>query len=113
MERARYGCRGGGSLAARLSDEPTLTIQIEYAQGVTVRKPEFGSALGEFIIRDFREPMPRVEGDREILQQIYTLEPTRTGKIMIDPIAVHFTDNRPERYGQGTHACKASRSSSR
>ncbi len=84
----------------RLSDEPTLTIQIAYAQGVTVRKPEFGSALGDFIIRDFRQPMPRVEGDREILQQVYTLEPTRTGKITIDPIAVHFTDNRPEGTGK-------------
>ena len=31
-------------------------------QGITVRKPEFGSALGDFIIRDFREPLPRVEG---------------------------------------------------
>jgi hypothetical protein len=80
----------------RLSDEPKLTIQIDYAQGVVVRKPEFGSALGDFIIRDFREPMPRVQGDRQVLQQIFTLEPTRTGKITIDPITVHFTDNRPD-----------------
>jgi len=85
---------------ARLSDEPKLTIQIDYAQGVTVRKPEFGSALGDFTLRDFREPLPRVEGDRQILQQIYTLEPTRTGKIAVDPITVHFTDNRPDGNGK-------------
>ena len=79
---------------ARLSDEPTLTLEIEYPQGITIHKPEFGSALGEFIIRDFREPLPRVKEDRQILQQIYTIEPTRAGKIVIDPIALRFTDNR-------------------
>ena len=86
--------------AARLSDEPKLTLEIEYPQGVKVRKPEFGSALGDFVIRDFREPLPRVQGDRQILQQIYTLEPTRAGKIVIDPIAVNFTDNRPNGTGK-------------
>ena len=85
---------------ARLSDEPTLTVEIDHAQGVGVRKPEFGEALGEFILRDFREPMPRVKDDREILQQIYTIEPTRAGKIVIDPIAVRFVDNRPEGGGK-------------
>ena len=80
---------------ARLSNEPTLTLEIAYAQGITVRKPEFGSALGDFIIRDFQEPLSRVEGDRQILQQIYTLEPTRAGKFVIDPISVTFIDNRP------------------
>jgi hypothetical protein len=79
----------------RLSDEPKLTLQIDYARGVTVRNPEFGSALGEFVIRDFRESLPRVEGDRQILQRVYTLEPTRVGKVTIDPITVHFTDGGP------------------
>ena len=79
---------------ARLSDEPTLTLEIAYARGITVRKPEFGSALGDFVIRDFREPLPRIEGDRQILRQIYTLEPTRAGKFVIDPISIAFTDNQ-------------------
>ena len=80
---------------ARLSDEPRLTLEIASAQGITVHKPEFGSALGEFIIRDFREPLPRVDGDRQVLQQIYTLEPTRAGKFVIDPISISFLDNQP------------------
>jgi hypothetical protein len=79
---------------ARLSDEPTLTLEIAYPQGITVHKPEFGSALGEFVIRDFREPLPRVDGDRQILQQFYTLEPTRAGKFVIDPISITFNDNQ-------------------
>jgi hypothetical protein len=85
---------------ARLSDEPTLTLEIEYAAGIVVRKPEFGSSLGEFILRDFREPLPRVKDDRQILQQIYSIEPTRAGKIVIDPISITFTDRRPDGDGQ-------------
>jgi hypothetical protein len=85
---------------ARLSDEPVLTLTIDYRQGVTVRKPPFGEALGDFIIRDFREPLPRIQGDREILEQVYTLEPTRTGKLPIDPIRVTFTDTRPDGDGE-------------
>ena len=79
---------------ARLSDEPTLTLEIAYPEGVTIRKPEFGTALGEFILRDFREPLPCVEDDRQVLRQIYTLKPTRAGKFVIDPIAVTFSDHR-------------------
>jgi len=85
---------------ARLSDEPTLTLVIDYARGVTVRKPPFGESLGEFVIRDFREPLPRMEADREILEQIYTLEPTRTGELAIYPISVTFTDTRPDGDGK-------------
>ena len=80
---------------ARLSDEPTLTLSIDSQQGVKVRKPPFGESLGDFLVRDFREPMPRVQGDREIVQQVYKLEPTRTGKLSIWPISVTFTDDRP------------------
>ena len=81
---------------ARLSDEPILTLTIEYAKGVTVQKPPFGEAMGDFLIRDFREPLPKVKRDREILQQIYTLEPTRSGELSIWPISVTFTDTRPD-----------------
>jgi hypothetical protein len=86
--------------AARLSDEPTLTLSIDYLRGVEVRKPPFGEAIGEFLIRDFHEPLPKPSGDREILKQVYTLEPTTTGKLVIAPISVTFTDVRPDGDGK-------------
>jgi hypothetical protein len=85
---------------ARLSDEPKLTLTIRHQSGVTVRKPPFGEALGDFTIRNFHEPLPRVEGDREVLQQVYTLEPTRTGSLSISPISVTFLDQRPGHDGK-------------
>lgn len=85
---------------ARLSDEPTLCLTIDYQRGVTVEKPPFGDTVSGFVVRDFHEPLPESKGDREIVRQIYTLEPTRTGKLPIDPITVSFTDTRPDGDGQ-------------
>ena len=102
--RARPGEGDGRSQPAKaqLSDEPVLTLTIDYEEGVTVQKPPFGGSLGGFIIRDFREPPPKINDGREVIQQIYTLEPTETGKLLIDPISVTFTDNRPNGDGR-TH----------
>jgi hypothetical protein len=83
----------------RLSDEPILTVTIDYEQGVKVRKPAFGESIGDFLIRDFHTPPLRIEGNREIIEQTYTLEPTRTGKIFVLPIGITFTDARP--HGDG------------
>lgn len=87
---------------ARLSDEPKLTLLIEHQQGVTVEKLPFGEAIGDFVIRDFHEPIPETKGDRQILRQVYTLEPTRSGTLRIDPVRVTFTDSRSDGDGK-TH----------
>jgi hypothetical protein len=85
---------------ARLSDEPTLTLTLDSEQGVEVEKPPFGEAVGDFQIRDFREPLPESKAGRNVLRQIYVLEPARTGQLQIDPITVAFSDNRPQGDGQ-------------
>ncbi|MGD0383845.1 MAG: hypothetical protein ABSA77_10005 [Thermoguttaceae bacterium] len=80
---------------ARLSDEPVLTLTIEYEQGVQIEKPPFGASMGSFLVRDFHEPLTKTRNGREIIQQVYTLEPMQTGRLLIDPISVTFTDLRP------------------
>ena len=80
---------------ARLSDEPVLMLTIEYETGVRIEKPPFGASLGSFVVRDFHEPLVKTRDGREIMQQIYTLEPIRTGRLLIDPISVTFIDLRP------------------
>ena len=86
--------------AARLSDEPTLTLTYEYERGVVVTKPPFGESLGEFAILGFREPASTLQGDRQVEQQVYRLEPTTTGDLTIAPIAITFRDQRPAGDGQ-------------
>ena len=80
----------------RLSDEPKLTLTIIAEDGVEVDAPPFGESLGEFVIRDFHEPIPKRADGYRILQQIYTLEPTRAGPISVAPISVRFVDDRPD-----------------
>lgn len=80
----------------QLSDEPQLTLTITAADGVEVKSPPFGESLGEFLIRDFYEPIPSISDGRQIIQQIYTLEPMHAGTITIDPIVITFVDKRPE-----------------
>ncbi len=84
----------------RLSDEPTLTITVNAADGVKVTKPPFGKFLGGFLIRDFQEPLPEIRGGRQIIRQVYRLEPTTVGKQFISPIPMTFEDLRPEGDGQ-------------
>lgn len=84
----------------RLSDEPILTLTLDYESGVQIVKPPFGEAVGDFEIRDFRESLPETKADRVIVRQSYTLEPKRTGQLQIDSITVTFTDNRPRGDGK-------------
>ena len=79
---------------ARLSDQITLTLRIEAAAGVQVRKPNLKGSIGDFVIRDFRQPLPRVDEDREIFERVYALEPTKTGTLSIPPLRIAFTDPR-------------------
>jgi hypothetical protein len=84
----------------RLSDEPTLTVTMEYEPGITVEKPPFGESIGDFLILDFREPLPQVVDKNEVVKQVYTLEPTTTGELTVWPVTVNYTDNRPGAKGQ-------------
>ena len=85
---------------ARLSDEPTLTLTFDAEDGVVVEKPPFGEAMGDFLIRDFHEPLQRSADGRQITQQVYTLEPAATGTLQVDPIVVGFVDNRSQGEGK-------------
>jgi len=78
-----------------LSDVPTMTLSIDYRQGVTIEQPEFAEAIGDFRIVDVRLLEPQIRDDREIVEQVFTLEPVRTGQLPIWPISVNFTDNSP------------------
>ena len=84
----------------RLSDEPLLTLTVRSQSGIRVEKPPFGEAMGDFLIRDFHEPVPDVDGDVNIVRQIYTLEPIRAGTLTIAPILLRFHDERPQGDGR-------------
>lgn len=77
--------------APRLSDQPQLVLRAETKRGVRVELPPFGSSIGDFSILDFHEPLPVARDDKMIFEQVYTLEPTRVGELIIDPLFVSFS----------------------
>lgn len=79
---------------ARLSDELVMTVAIDAAEGVEIEKPIFGEEIGEFTVRDFREPLPKMADGRVITTRTFTLEPRTTGTLTLDPIRVTFKDKR-------------------
>lgn len=79
---------------ARLSDDLTLTVTIDSAGGVAIRKCDFASPPDDFLVRASRDAPPRTEGGREVVERIYTLEPLRAGRLAISPVGVTFVDAR-------------------
>lgn len=76
----------------RLSDEPTLTITINAAEGIEVTPPPFGESIGGFLVRDFHEPLPELRDGRQIRKQVYRLEPLASGEQVVRPIPLMFRD---------------------
>ena len=69
----------------RLSDEITLTLIIDHDAGIRVRRPNMEDALAAFVLRDFRERLPRGNGPRQVLRQTFMIEPRTAGSFEIAP----------------------------
>jgi hypothetical protein len=83
-------------LAPRLSDTLSLEITIKAAKDVEVHPPVFGQGVGDFLVRDYAEKNPSVEGDSTIRHIRYTLEPAHGGKHLIRSVSAEFIDRRPD-----------------
>jgi len=78
----------------RLSDTLDLEITLESLPDVDVKPPEFGQAVGDFVVRDYVEKNPKQEAGKSVRQLRYKLEPTLAGIHLIRSIAVEFVDKR-------------------
>ncbi len=78
----------------RLSDLPTLTLDVLADPAVEVGETPFGDRIPGFLVRDFRRELPREEGDRVLRRTVYTLEPVESGTFVLDPIKISFRDTR-------------------
>ena len=89
----------------RLSDLVSMEIEVQSAQGVEIKPPGFGQAVGDFLIRDYsggqgstsNESRAKLPGATDSIQTRrfrYQLEPTQAGKHLIRAIAVEFIDKR-------------------
>jgi hypothetical protein len=75
---------------ARLSDEIRLTIELSYDPAVQMELPTFGEGVGDFLIREMRQPLIETRAGREVRRQELLLEPMETGRLRIDPVTVVY-----------------------
>jgi hypothetical protein len=73
-----------------LSDEIRLTVIIRAEDGVTVERPSIRPSVAEFVVRDFKDELPAVEGGVEVRRSRYVLEALRSGAHLIRPVTVKF-----------------------
>lgn len=91
----------------RLSDLVELDIVVGAEAEVVIRSPDFGGAVGDFLVRDYVERSPKKSSEpdkpnRRVFH--YQLEPVHTGVHLIRSVAIEFIDNREnsEQKGQST-----------
>lgn len=77
-----------------LSELVDLVLEVDHEPGVEIVMPPLGDEFGEFVVRDFQQPLPAAQGGREVLVHRYRLEPKQTGRWQIPPLAIRFTDQR-------------------
>jgi hypothetical protein len=87
-----------------LVDLVTLTLLVQYDEGVQVRPPPFGEAFDErFLVRDYRVGDPElVEEGRWRRSYSYVLEPVWSGENQVPPVELTFDDQRPAATGSET-----------
>ncbi len=91
----------------KLSDTVQLEVEVAFEKGVEVKPPAFGQAVGDFIVRNYKERKSKSDDtrgqaeprradslrtERRVFQ--YDLEPTQSGRHLVRSIAIEFVDQR-------------------
>ncbi len=87
----------------RLSDLVEMEVTVESQADVDIKPPAFGGAVGEFLIRDYKET-PHDRATQNVRRFHYQLEPAHAGKHLIHSVSVEFVDRRPDSEGRGEPA---------
>lgn len=92
----------------RLSDLVEMDVEVIGQPDVEIKPPEFGQAVGDFLVRDYSEgstakqSKPQADENRRSFR--YELEPVHAGRHLIRSFAIEFIDNRPESEAKGKSA---------
>ena len=76
----------------RLSDILTVTLTVTATDQIEVKMPAFRSAFEELIVRDFQDPLPVTSSNQRTWKQIYQLEPTSAGELIVPTFTINYSD---------------------
>lgn len=82
----------------RLSDELTLTLAVRKSDDYRVEFPPLESLLTDFTVIDSKAELPKLEGEFELQQRVYQLQPNKAGKLeLIIPPVSYFTASQADK----------------
>ncbi len=77
-----------------IGDTVTLTLRVTAEKDVELLMPEFGQMMDRYTILDYTTTERVDDQSRTVAEQVYELQPARSGKQSIAPIMVEFVDRR-------------------
>jgi hypothetical protein len=80
-----------------IGDPIRLEVEVVAEAGVELLMPEFGEALDRFAIVDFAPSQTVTDDGATLARQVYTLQPSNSGKQSVPPLLIEFVDRRPGR----------------
>ncbi len=82
----------------RLSDELTLTLEVRKSDDYRIDFPALESLLTDFTVIDSKLSLPKLEGELELHQRAYQIQPNKAGKLeLIVPPVSYFAASRSDR----------------
>lgn len=89
----------------RLSDLVEMEVEVTAQPDVEIKPPAFGSAVGDFLVRDYSERRDAVTATASSQPQSrrfrYQLEPVHAGRHLIRSVAIEFIDRRENSESKG------------
>ena len=90
--------RGPVTLALRftpkspaLSDQVKLEVTVTRSSKFEVQPPSLDGLFEDFLIADFDEQLPAIDGEDTVVKHVYTLEPLSAGELDLEAIPYEFT----------------------
>jgi hypothetical protein len=79
----------------KIGDTLELALSVKAAEGVELLMPEFGESLDRYRILSY-VPREKIADDGSLLsEQVYRLQASASGRLVIPPILIEFIDHRP------------------
>lgn len=80
----------------RLSDLVNLEIEVVAPEQIEIKAPTFGNAVGDFLVRDYREDSSGTSSEAKEQRRKfrYELEPVHSGTHLIRSVVIEFVDGR-------------------
>lgn len=74
-----------------LSDQVTLKVKVTRSSKLDLKSPSLEDLFENFLVQDFEEQLPSIEGENTVVTHVYKLEPLAAGDLELDSLTYQFS----------------------